>query len=356
MRIKQEMLRMTCTRFLKNRLRTQFLILVLALGATAGSNARPLRETYVDVSLATGYHNCTYQDLGNQTSKFSVTYDLRNVSQIAEVMNAVPSLIYVWTRGLMIYTYDTAGRLRPSSRGVANSVSMNGTRYSVVNLHSESNSIYSGQSTGGSWTNYSAHSARLEVIVPNGYLQEWPAIGIRTALLSGSHVWRDNNIVSVGAADTSGNCSIIDPTKPPPSDARITMTAPDWKLGELSPGETREIPFHDDTEKLCFTYDGQKWTGLRYAINATNQNGLSGNGSYQLQHLTSPSDTVPYRVLLQNTATSTEVALPNTRNVVSALGNGGRECFNPTFTVDTPKAAKEGDYSDVLTFTVVAQP
>ena len=353
MRIKQEMLRMNSTRFLKSRLRTQFLILVLALGATAASNARPIRLNFVDASLATGYRNCTYQDLGNQTSKFSVTYDLRDVSQIAEVMKAVPSLIYVWTRGLMIYTYVSAeGGLESGSSSVANSVSMNGTRYSSVSLYSGSNFIYSGQSSRGSWTNYSAHSARLEVIIPNGYLHGRPAIGIRTALVSGTHLWRDSNIISIDAADTSGNCRIINPTKPPPSDAQITMTAPDWKLGELSPGES----FHNDKEQLCFSYDGQKWTGLRYAINATNQNGLSGDGSYQLQHLTSPSDTVPYRVLLQNTTTSTEVALPNTRNVVSTLGNGGRECFNPKFTVNTPKAAKEGDYGDVLTFTVVSQP
>ncbi|MNJ69662.1 hypothetical protein D3C77_660370 [compost metagenome] len=65
---------------------------------------------------------------------------------------------------------------------------------------------------------------------------------------------------------------------------------------------------------------------------------------------------MPYRVVLRNATTSTEVALPNTGNVVSALGNNGRDCFIPTFTADTPKAAKEGDYSDVLTFTVVAQP
>ncbi len=344
------------TRFLENHLSAPFLILLLALAATTKSNAAGIRTQYIDASIASAYRDCVYQDLGNQTSRFSVTYEFRNVIQIAEVMNYVRSLEYVWTRAIMIYAYDKDGKLELRSSNIATSVSMNGTRYSVVLPETEMNYVYSGQGTGGSWVNHFAHSARVEVTVPNVYLQGWPAIGIRTGLLGRYYTWRDNNIISVGAADTPGNCSIIDPTKPPPSNAKITMTAPDWKLGELSPGETREKSFHDAAEQLCFSYDGQNWTGLRYAISATNQNGLSGDGSYQLQHLTSPSDTVPYRVSLQNTATNTEVALPNTGNVVSTLGNSGRECFNPTFTVNTPKAAKEGDYGDVLTFTIVARP
>lgn len=356
MSIKQEILRMSCTRFLDDRLNAPLVILVLTLAATATSNAAETWTQYVYTSIASAYRDCVYQDLGNQTSRFSVTYELRAVSQIAEVMNRVNSLDKIWTRGLMIYAYDKNGKLEQHSNNTASSISMNGTRYSIVLPYVGMNYLYSGESTGGSWINRSAHSARVDVIIPNVYLQGWPAIGVRTALESRLFTWLDDKIISVGAADTPGNCSIIDPTKPPPTDAKIIMTAPDWKLGELSPGETRETSFHDATEQLCFTYDGQQWAGQRYAIRATNQNGLSGDGSYQLKHLASPADAVPYRVALRNALTNATVELPNTRNVVSTLGNSGRECFAPTFVVDTPKTAKEGDYSDVLTFTVVARP
>ncbi|WP_454693511.1 hypothetical protein [Achromobacter aegrifaciens] len=65
---------------------------------------------------------------------------------------------------------------------------------------------------------------------------------------------------------------------------------------------------------------------------------------------------VRVKVVLRNTLVNFTMELPNNRNAVSTFADSGRECVNPTLTVDTPKAAKEGGYGDVLSFTVVAQP
>lgn len=327
---------------------------VLATSAMiASSDALAWRGIYYS-NLSNGYSNCTYQNNGNGTSTLGVTISYKNIQGHLGRHSG-----WFQSRGILIYTYEKDGKLQQSGH-YASAVYMDGVRHwgrtSGIDYASYDNSD-SRYAT--SWRDPSARVVRVTVVIDNKHLAPWPAIGVRAA-----NVTQKNDIVEItglayiGADSSTGNCNTItDPKIPPPPEApKILMTAPDWNLGELLPGAPAERPFSGAGEELCFTYDHLKWTGSRYAINATNQNGLSGNGWYQLKHLTSPSDTVPYRVVLRNATTSTEVALPNTGNVVSALGNNGRDCFIPTFTADTPKAAKEGDYSDVLTFTVVARP
>ncbi|MBO1016336.1 hypothetical protein IPU70_22415 [Achromobacter sp. SD115] len=300
---------------------------------------------YQDISLVQGYRDCSYKDLGNGVGLFRVTFDL----------TGVPSGSFQ-TRAILVQLYDQAGNLQAPAH-VADQVTLNGAPSSDL-LSIAGFNLYSGERNGGSWVNASAHAARVEIRLRNQLLQSWPAIGVRTAALQrvGSPLLRDVKTVSISTTDDSGNCNTGDPTRPQLQDTKITMTAPNWDLGELEQGVSVPKRFPDASGQLCFTHDDQKSTGLRYAINATNQNGLSSNGSYQLKHLTSPADAVSYRLVLQNALTLTDVELPNTRNIVFALGNSGRECFTPTFTATTPQGAKEGDYADVLTFTVVARP
>lgn len=357
MRIKQEMPRMTCTRFLKNRLSTPFLILVLALGAMltgadvlAGDGAWGSRLEYSD--LSNGYSDCTYQDNGNGTSTVGVTISYK--SAWGHLGNQP-----FRSRGVLIYTYDKNGNLQPSGL-YARDVYMDGVRH-AGRSSSASYGVYYNIAIRpyASWHVASAQTVRVTAVLDNKYLTQWPAIGVRAGNVSKvNDIAEITGLAYIGTNNTSGNCKVIPKPEipPPPVASTITMTAPDWDLGELPQGTLTKRTFTSAAEQLCFTYDNLKWTGTLYAINAANQNGLSGNGSYQLKHLASPSDTVPYRVVLQNAVTNATVELPNNRNAVAILGNSGRDCFNPTFTADTPKAAKDGDYGDVLSFTIVAQP
>jgi len=148
------------------------------------------------------------------------------------------------------------------------------------------------------------------------------------------------------------------------------MTAPDWNLGELLPGELQTTRLDRTDQHLCFSLDAlwgiknmpgyfyggsQSYSGIRYALQATSQNGQMGN-TYQLRHTESPSDAVPYQLSLENTLSRKVTVLPNSSTATTYLLPSGQECFVPTFMTNTPKAARAGDYSDVLSFTVIAQP
>ncbi|MGS1007218.1 hypothetical protein [Achromobacter anxifer] len=305
-------------------------------------------------NVSNGYSNCTYQDNMDGTSTIGVTINYNSTQGNLGQYNR-----RFYSRGVMIYSYDANGVLQ-GSLDVADKAFMNDTPHNAQST-SASPIIYSmfayspSHPNGRAWHNENAQTVRVKIILKNTNFVAWPAVGVRAGNVTYvNDVAEIKGLAYIGKNRPSGTCEVItNPEIPPPPDPRIAMTAPDWDLGELLPGVPTETSFSGAAEQLCFAYDGPK---LHYAINAANQNGLSGTGSYQLKHLASPADTVPYRVVLRNTLTSATVALPNSRNVVSTLGNSGRECFNPTFTSDTPKAAREGDYSDVLIFTIVAQP
>jgi len=331
---------------------------ILALGATltsgkAAASENAWRSELEYSNLSNGYSNCTYQDNGNGTSTVGVTISYKSAwGHLGRGNQPFRS------RGILVYTYDKNGNLQPSST-FAQDVYMDGVRHSGRSS-SRSYGVYYNIAIRAysSWHVTNAQTVRVTVVLDNRFLTQWPAIGVRAGNVSKvNDIAEITGLAYIGTSSSSGNCNVItEPEIPPPPDPKIAMTTPDWNLGELPPGVPTEKPFSGAAEQLCFAYDGPRMAGFRYAINAANQNGLSGNGLYQLKHLTSPSDTVPYRVVLQNPLSNTKVDLPNNRNVVSSLGNSGRECFDPTFYAETPAAAKEGDYSDVLTFTVVAQP
>ncbi len=308
-------------------------------------------------NVSSGYSNCTYQDNLDGTSTVGVTITYNGTQGHLGQYNRP-----FYSRGVMVYSYDMNGAPQ-NSLGVAHQVFMNNTGHNAQSV-SSSPIIYSMFSfspslpNGGAWHNENAQAVRIKVILKNANFAAWPAVGVRAGNVTyGNDVAEIKGLAYIGKNSSSGTCEVItNPEIPPPPDPKIAMTAPDWNLDELLPGERAEKRFSGASEQLCFAYDGSKSAVSRYAINAANQNGLSVAGSYQLKHLASPVDTVPYRVLLQNTLTNAPVELPNYRDVISTLGDGGRECFNPTFMADTPKAAKEGDYGDVLTFTVVARP
>ncbi|RQR52311.1 hypothetical protein DIE18_32290 [Burkholderia sp. Bp9125] len=92
--------------------------------------------------------------------------------------------------------------------------------------------------------------------------------------------------------------------------------------------------------------------GKKFIVNASSANGIVGN-RYRLKNVNDASQLVPYSVML-NSGTST-VSLPNATNTTLSFASAGRTCFVPTFKTTVDPNVTEGDYSDVLTFTVVTK-
>ncbi len=336
----------------KVRMQMRFASMLLASGAMVANPDTLAAELEVS-NLINGYTNCTYQDNGNGTSTIGLSINYKSTKG-----HVGTAKFGFYSRGILIYTYDQNGMLLSSSH-FAKSVLMNNAPHGAYYQGKGYVMYYqANRALKTAWQVEEAQTVQVDISFDNKYLSPWPAIGVRAGNFTyGNDVGESTGVAYIGATTLPGMCNVIkDPTKPPQPNPKIVMNAPDWNLGELPPGTATKREFAAAAEQLCFTYDHLKWTGQGYAINATNQNGLSSNGLYQLKHQTSPSDTVPYRVVLRNALSNAQVDLPNNRNVVSTLGNSGRDCFDPTFYAETPTAAKEGDYSDVLTFTIVARP
>ncbi|KVL47668.1 hypothetical protein WT01_33600 [Burkholderia cepacia] len=136
------------------------------------------------------------------------------------------------------------------------------------------------------------------------------------------------------------------------------MRAPDWNLGELDEGTADKI-LPNSTDQLCFTYQAAAVVRKKFVINASNANGIV-NQKYRMKNLSDATQFVPYSVKLNRTdLESSSVVLPNTTSLSLEFNDRvgvNKTCFTPTFTTTVDKNVKAGDYSDVLTFTVVTKP
>ncbi|KAG8150039.1 hypothetical protein BFF94_029800 [Burkholderia catarinensis] len=110
--------------------------------------------------------------------------------------------------------------------------------------------------------------------------------------------------------------------------------------------------FNNAADQLCFTYAAAAVSGKNFVINASNANGIV-NGRYQLRHVSDASQIVPYNITLDSG--SSTLALPNRNNSALQLSSTGKTCFVPTFSTTLNTGTALGDYSDVLTFTVVTK-
>ncbi|MGS1007217.1 hypothetical protein [Achromobacter anxifer] len=369
-------------RFVKKMARlAQTFLAACAMMASAGAwAAEPTLTNALVSDLTYGYSNCFFSSTPPDLMYFA-TINFKDVR--GHLGSKFPALS---SRGYVVYNYDKEGRLLPylTPSLMSTDLDLEGPDM-VTRSETSTMTLFSRRQDQdakyikplrphNAWRIESAFSPQVRIRIWPPFIDplpiaNWVAIGIRAANLSspgedsrgaypfGGEVVLDSKTAYIRRHGGATTCEMIsDPENPPPMEARIDMNVPDWNLGELTPGEMAEKSFSDAAAQLCFTYDGPKLAGYSYIINATNQNGLSGDGRYQLRHQAAPSDTVPYRLALRNAATNNQVELPGTRNVSSTLARIGRECFSPTFTAEPPKGTKEGDYSDVLTFTVVVRP
>lgn len=312
--------------------------------------------------ITNGFSNCTYSK-GQYETTFSVTMNFLDTGL------GPSAAILQFSRGIIIYVYTKEGAIawppgQPNTQGVASSVKMNGASFS--GMHGTPGyylRYYSGRGV-NYWDNLHAFTATIDVVIPNYQIFDWPAIslqaGFHWADLVGGNPWGHNAYDSSGlvyiAPGNKGCQVLVEPENPPPAvSPTVTMTAPDWDLGELPRGEETVLTLPAAKDQLCFTYEGAGFSSSqKFLINATNNNGLSADGRYLLKSLEDSSQTVPYTLALANSTDS--VLLPNIQNSLFSLNIDGRTCFTPTFKVQPDKAVKGGAYSDILTYTIVTKP
>ncbi|WP_126283925.1 hypothetical protein [Burkholderia stagnalis] len=310
----------------------------------------PARAAYIleTGSVINGYRSCTWRDNGNGTSTLSLSV---NFKWGFDSTNGV-----FWTRGFLIYAYDKNGKMKPSD-AIASTVWLNGISHSGNYLgdgYTMYHGAYIGPTLNGKeqWINSSPFSANVEFLIYNSMISDWPAISIRAGnFTKGNDIGEVTGAAYFSRYNGGPNCQVIDPVKPPPPTIGINMTAPDWNLGELRRGEGEKV-LSSSSDQLCFTYIGASASGKQFIINAGSANGVAGN-RYRLKNLNDATQLVPYSLTLDSGTSN--VSLPNASNKSLSLNSSGKTCFVPTFKTTVDQTVDEGDYSDVLTFTVITK-
>ncbi|ALR76426.1 hypothetical protein AO703_08995 [[Enterobacter] lignolyticus] len=305
--------------------------------------------------MSSGYSQCSWKDNGNGTTTFGVTISFNDTAGRTGTARFI-------SRGILVYTYDKSGNLNSSSL-VADAVFINGVKHDRGGQPGNY-AIY--MNLAGGWYYTSAFTAKVEVTVQNKKIADWPAIAIRAGnYTSGDDVAEKTGGAYVGMGNVSNSdCvnltdpSVSPPPPPPPLQTLVlTMTAPDWDLGELPRGDSKKT-FNGLNELLCFETAGvigDIKTG-RFVIDASNANGRDKNSRYLLRNLADASQTVPYSILLFHAGNGAPTMLPNDSNISVPFDENPRNCFIPTFSTSVGDGVKGGTYSDVLTFTVVTKP
>lgn len=299
-------------------------------------------------NLSSGYTNCSYSETST-VATFRVTIGFR-----AAAGNLGGKTFR--SRGILLYSYNRNGVLQSSS-DVASTLTLNGVSY-MTTYWGDGYVMYQGVNAGSQWNISTPLTANIILTVLKSKIAEWPAVGVRAGNYTDDNdVGELSGVAYIGPSTTGGKCTIVEnPELPPPAITPVvTMSAPNWDLGELPRGEETVLTLPTTKDQLCFSYTGSTAiTNQKYLINATNTNGLSADSRFLLKNLQDSSKTVPYTLTLANSTDS--VLLPNTQNRLFSLGAGGQTCFTPTFKVQPDRAVKAGAYSDILTFTVVARP
>jgi len=301
--------------------------------------------------VISSYGSCNWSNNGDGTSTISLSFNYKDAAGRLGVPGA-----YFMSRGLLIYTYDANGKLLPSSKA-ANYVAINGDK--TKGAFTGSNYImyyntFSGMDS--PWRNRAAFVANVEIQINNSVIANWPAIAVR----AGNYTNKDDVGEVTGAAYLSklgsSSCTVLDPNIPPPKPPPaivIDMAAPDWSLGELPRGEY-EKTLSGVAQQLCLTYSGDTPSAIarRFVIDATSENGTSG-GKFFLKNVANANQKVPYSITLDSGVDKFDV--PNRIAGGITLNKGSRTCFVPTFKTSVDPTVDTGNYSDVLSFTIITK-
>lgn len=315
-------------------------VLLLALGFLA--SGKVCAYNLVKDNISNSYSGCYFTDNGDGTSTASVFIDYKE--------RRSPSFL---SRALLVYAYDKNGRLQITSTP-ATSTSLNGSD-STSMFEGNDYTIFHGRYNKNSgWLNQNALGASFRVTILNSRISHWPAVAIQAGIFTyGDDIGEINGVAYIARSEGGdGSCKVItDPGAPPPFDINISVSAPDWNLGDLQRGQS-DTTFSRVDQQLCFEYSSVDVQAEKFIIGVSNANGVVNN-RYRLQHLSDTSQVVPYSLMLDNG--STRIQLPGNSTAMT-LNTSGRTCFVPTFTTEVGKMVKDGDYSDVLNFTVTTKP
>lgn len=329
------------------RFRAQWCRFVMLIFLAVVAGKASAAAAYDTESIVSGYGGCSWREADGYIYA-DLTINFAAISGITAIRG-------LDARAVVLYTYDDNGQLANPSSDFAE-VWLNGVRHSIV-YHDGwiPNWVYSNWGAKSVWGIDQAFSAKLEVRVKKAKLNsKWPGFSVQAANEDKWHMTRVE--ISGGAYlspnDIGGTCKqIVDPGIPPEPWIGINVSAPDWNLGELPPGEGQTV-LTNTADQLCFTYAAPMISGKKFIVNASSANGVAAN-RYRLKNVDDASKLVPYNVTL-NSGTSS-VSLPNATNTTLSLDSSGKTCFVPTFKTSVGFSATEGDYSDVLTFTVVTK-
>ncbi len=299
------------------------------------------------------YEGCTWRSNGDGTSSIKVVFNYRTITNNLGVFpnGQFRPDSYFLSRGVMVYTYNANGNLLTNMAAIK-ALTMNGESH-YAPFQSSNYVMYRANGKNG-WMNKEPHKATIEILLDNTAIKDWPGIVVRAGNYTSSD---DVGEVSGGvyiAVGSGATCQVVDPQAPlpePPATLAVEVAAPDWNLGELPRGDG-EKTLTGAEQQLCFTYSGFNGGSRNFVINATSANGVSGN-RYLLRNTSKPSQTVPYDLTLDSG--SATFRLPNTSGSPVLLTNNIRTCFVPTFRTSVDATADAGDYSDVLSFTVVTK-
>ncbi|MCF1369859.1 hypothetical protein LH704_18090 [Burkholderia cenocepacia] len=262
------------------------------------------------------------------------------------------------SKALVIYRYTKRGNLAAVDGETTTAVEKSGPYPGENHFRDYRTIFYTGPNGSNFWKISDLNQViDYRVVVNRKEIKDWPAIGVQI----GRIYFKDNyplstrEVVYITEENIGGvgSCTLFkDQTvKPPPPPISLNVNAPDWNLGELYQGENIK-KFSSVKEQLCFTYTGTAVSEKSFIINASNVNGIASN-TYRLRNLNDSSQLVPYSVTLDSG--SSTVSLPNMSNAALSLDSSGKTCFVPTFKASVGSSVKEGNYSDVLTFTVVTK-
>ncbi|WP_175956884.1 hypothetical protein [Burkholderia sp. BCC0405] len=309
-------------------------------------------------SVVNSYGGCLWRNNGDGTSTIQVVINYRTITDnLGRRPDGSLRPDHVFnSRGILVYTYDARGNMRPSS-DAAKYVVMNGTKNSN-SYFGKGYVMYYGLNKDNAglpgWNNRGAHSVIVEILIDNDVIRDWPGVAIRAGnFTQGDDVGEITGGAYVSGMGSNSACRVVDPEVPPPKPPpaiMIDVAAPDWNLGELARGED-EKTLAGAAQQLCFTYTGVD-SYRNFVINATSENGILGN-RYLLRNTSKPSQTVPYDMTLDSG--SATFRLPNANASPVTLNNANRTCFVPTFRTSVDMTVDPGDYNDVLSFTIVTK-
>ncbi|MBN3794105.1 hypothetical protein [Burkholderia sp. Ac-20392] len=318
-------------------------ILIIILMLFAGNASSSL----VNDKTADGYSACSWTSNGDGTSLIKVTIKYKYANSAGA---------YWWSRGVLLYSYKKDGTInsynmrakRVKLNDISSGLVYNGGDYIMYTGY-----VADGKPVASQWNIKEPFDANFEILIDDSIVQDWPAISVQAGNFTSA--WDVAEITGgayISRYGADGACEVVDPIVPPAPTIGIEVTAPDWDLGELPAGNGEKV-FSNRADQLCFDYKGAGVNNKRFVINASGVNGQVEN-RYRLRSLEDPAQEVPYDIKLDSG--SNIVNLPNINNAGIALDGSGKTCFVPTFHTTVDKLLEPGDYSDVLTFTVVTKP